>query len=180
MLSRTGRSSTKPPVISISGATPRRTATRPSSGSITSATSFSSVDLPWPLRPTTPMDSPCCTSNDTLRSAQNSSGFFRRSPVAKRSLKLRERCRFRLKRMPTSSTEMTGVATSDLLQHARHAAPEDDGADREQDQGDDRGLEHVDPVEHVREEAGTVQLEEPDDGVEPVEEVQGRVAELER
>src|SRR4051795_8012391 len=158
MLSRTDRSSTKPPVISISGATPRRTTTDPSSGSITSATSFSSVDLPCPLRPTTPIDSPCCTSNDTLRRAQNSSGTALRSPRPKRSLKLRVRCRFRLKRMPTSSTSMTGAGMSDLLQHPGDAPPEHDRADREQDHRHDRRLQHVHPVEHLREEAGAVEL----------------------
>ena len=50
---------------------PRRRVTRPASGSSRPASSFSSVDLPSPLRPTTPMRSPSSmprvTSSKTVR-----------------------------------------------------------------------------------------------------------------
>ena len=58
MFSRALSSGSKPPVIAISGATPSRTVTVPSSGSSTPAIRLSSVDLPAPLRPTTPIASP--------------------------------------------------------------------------------------------------------------------------
>ena len=60
----------KPPVSSISGATPPFTRTLPSSGSRTPAMSLSSVLLPCPLPPTRPTASPGPTEKDTLRRAQ--------------------------------------------------------------------------------------------------------------
>src|SRR3954447_3166830 len=179
-LSRTLRSSTNPPVISMSGATPARTATLPSSGSTTSATSLSSVDLPWPFRPTTPMASPGWTLNETLRRAQNSSGRSRRSWPPKRSLKVRRPRRLRRNRMPASRTSMTGPApdtpvpaaartslvTSDLLQHGTLGAGEDGEADPEQREGHHRAHADQVPVELRLEEARAVEAEQSAQGVQ--------------
>ena len=54
----------------MSGATPPRTLTPPSSGIMTPAIILSSVLLPLPLPPTRPTASPGATVNETLRSAQ--------------------------------------------------------------------------------------------------------------
>src|SRR3954451_21321190 len=185
-LSRTLRSSTNPPVISMSGATPARTATLPSSGSTTSATSLSSVDLLWPFRPTTPMASPGWTLNETLRSAQNSSGRSRRSWPPKRSLKVRRPRRLRRNRMPASRTSMTGPAprraaaaaaltslvTSDLLQHGALGAGEDGEADPEQHERHHGAHADEIPVELRLEEARAVEAEQAAQRVERGPEVQ--------
>ena len=55
------------------------TSTTPSDGVRIPASTWSSVLLPAPLGPMTPTDSPFRTSNDTLRSAQNSVSPSRRT-----------------------------------------------------------------------------------------------------
>ncbi len=50
-----------------------RVSTLPSSGRITPEISFSSVLLPEPLRPISPIDSPCSTVNDTSSTARKES-----------------------------------------------------------------------------------------------------------
>src|SRR4051794_28304967 len=160
MFSRTERSPTNPPVISINGATPPRTSTVPSSGMSTPATSFSSVDLPCPLAPTSPMDSPGATSKDTLRRAQNDRTSFPPLPLNRRSRALR--CRRPVeKRIPTSVTEMMGVSIgSDLLEHGGLEPGEHGGAHDQQQDGDHDRRQHVEPIDLSREEGRAIQRQD--------------------
>ena len=113
----------KPPVTSISGATPPCTATPPSSGSSTPAISLSRVLLPWPLPPTSPTASPGCTVNDTSRSAQNLPPlllpFAPGLPTGAESpenMSRSRRCRrrLRLKWIPTWSASITAATQISL------------------------------------------------------------------
>src|SRR5436190_4877350 len=71
MFSRPVSSGWKPVPTSSSAPTWPFSSATPSVGAVTRERTFSSVVLPAPLRPTTPSTSPCSTSSDTSRSAQN-------------------------------------------------------------------------------------------------------------
>ena len=74
MFSRPVSSAWKPVPTSSRLATRPRSRIRPSVGGVIRESSFSSVLLPAPLRPTTPITSPSATVKEIPRSAQKCSG----------------------------------------------------------------------------------------------------------
>src|SRR6185436_15372782 len=101
--------------------------------------SRSSVDLPEPLCPMSPNDSPGATSSEMLRSAQNSSYWMRRKRVSA-CLRLLGRSVYRRNRFEMSSTRTAGpgprvlelqLIGSQLLGDVAAADGEDPPADDE-------------------------------------------------
>src|SRR5919197_4038335 len=73
---------------------------------------FSSVDLPEPLRPTMPKNSPRSTAKETSRSARSSSWPARRKGCTARSLSVCTCSRGIRNALETSSTTTAGDATT--------------------------------------------------------------------
>src|SRR5664279_1029639 len=152
----------------MSGATPARTLTVPSSGISTPAIRLSRVDLPWPFLPTTPIASPGAMSKLTCRNGQNSLDGAPVWPLISSSRTLRCRRRFRENCTPTSRNEMMGSATgrSDLLEHGTFQPGEHHHSDNKYDDAADRGVFDVLPAQLLRKERRAKQNHDPGNRVD--------------
>src|SRR4051812_37784023 len=130
---------------------------------------LSSVDFPAPLRPTRPRISPCATSHDTSRSAQNVSA--RASPRARLthsdscSASIVARRLAKLYDLPTSRIESAGPALNDVGILSILMEKEERAGDENHDAGEGRYGQRMPVHVTIAEQRGSKRIEEWSDGV---------------